>query len=144
MMETALVFDGNGRTLHWHEPLGRSAGHLPDSRDLWHDVIWPNREVIGGIAHTHPWDGPAHPSDTDLTTFRAIEQGLGRRLVWPVVTFTDVVYLTWDPETESYSGRRPQPSSPARIECLKNLLDGIEELRGRSRVLPPVTPNINP
>ena len=80
MMETALVFDREGRTIHWHEPPGRSGGSLPDSRDLW-GVLWEHRGHLGGVAHTHPWDGPAGPSHTDLTTFRAVELGLGKQRV---------------------------------------------------------------
>ena len=84
MMETALVFDLHGKTIYWHEPSGRTSGYLPDSQDLW-DVLWDNRHRLGGVAHTHPWHGPALPSHTDLTTFAAVEKGLGKHLLWPVV-----------------------------------------------------------
>ncbi len=94
MIETALVFDKHGRPLHWHLPPGRSAGYLPDSTTLW-DVLWEHREYLGGVAHTHPWSGATGPSSTDLTTFDAVERGLGVRLVWPIVTFTHIVYLAW-------------------------------------------------
>lgn len=93
-METALVFDTEGKTIYWHLPLGRSGGSLPDSRDLW-DVLWENRERLGGVAHTHPWYGPSGPSHTDLTTFAACEAALGKRLVWPVVTFDYEDQLVW-------------------------------------------------
>jgi hypothetical protein len=93
-VETALVFDDRGQTLHWHLPANRSAGYLPDSAFLW-QFLWENRKHLGGVAHTHPWDGLAQPSATDLSTFAAIESGLGRRLIWPILTFTETVYAEW-------------------------------------------------
>lgn len=128
MMETALVFDLHGNTIHWHEPQGRSGGSLPDSRSLW-DVLWENRERLGGVAHTHPWDGPAHPSGTDTTTFDAIERGLGKRLLWPVVTFTDVVYVVRNP----LFGQGGVDHMWTRAGPLTIPIEGIEELRARSR-----------
>ena len=89
MIEVALVFDQQGNTIHWHLPPGRSGGWIPDTRDLW-EVLWENRDRLGGVAHTHPWVGPAWPSQTDETTFSAIERGLGKRLLWPIVTFQEV------------------------------------------------------
>lgn len=94
MLEAAFVFGKTGAVLHWHLPPDRSAAYLPDSADLW-QVLWDNRLVLGGVAHTHPWSGHAGPSGTDLTTFAAVEVGLGQRLVWPVVTLSDIMYLTW-------------------------------------------------
>ncbi len=73
-------------------PLGRTAASLPDSDDLW-KVVWNYKDVIGGIAHTHPWDGKTTASHTDVTTFLAIEKALGKRLLWPIYTMTDsIVY----------------------------------------------------
>lgn len=94
MIEAGLVFDKHGCLIHWHLPEGRTGGSLPDSRTLW-DVLWTNRDLLGGVAHTHPWNGSAGPSSTDVTTFAAVEKGLGQRLVWPIVTFTEVGYYEW-------------------------------------------------
>jgi len=94
VIETALVFDKEGKVIHWHLPPNRTGISLPDSQDLW-AVIWENRKRLGGVAHTHPWKGATHPSHTDVTTFAAVEAGLGRRLLWPIVTFDQVVYLKW-------------------------------------------------
>mgnify|MGYP003642595045 CR=1 FL=1 len=128
MMETALVFDTGGRILHWHEPAGRSSGSLPDSRGLW-EVLWEHRAKekggtgrLGGVAHTHPWRGRAWPSGTDISTFRAVEQGLGQVLLWPVVTFTDVLCLRWEALSQVY------------ISVPLPRLEGLEELRERSRL----------
>jgi hypothetical protein len=93
-MESALVFNRHGCRLFWHLPADRSQGALPDSRPLW-DLLWENREQVLGVAHTHPWDGDSWFSGTDVTTFAAIEQGLGKRLIWPVLTFTDIGYFEW-------------------------------------------------
>jgi len=94
MIEVAMVFDKEGRAIHWPSPQG-SAGSIPDSRSLW-DILWENRAILGGVAHTHPWDGEPHPSSTDVTTFAAIEAGLGFRLVWPIVTMTQVGYYEYN------------------------------------------------
>ena len=100
-METALVFNREGTALIWHTPHGRTQGSIPDSRFLW-DMLWTFRHQLGGVAHTHPWDGHAAPSRTDVTTFRAIEVGLGRLLLWPIVTFTEVRWYGYDPYTGDY------------------------------------------
>jgi hypothetical protein len=88
------VFDKYGHAIYWHTPPDRTAGSIPDSRPLW-DVLWENRTNLGGFIHTHPWWGEAYYSQEDVTTFAAIEDGLGQRLVWPVATFTEVKYFVW-------------------------------------------------
>lgn len=85
MTECALVFDTDYRTLYVHLPRNRTAGFIPDSPDLWR-VLWECRDVVGGVAHIHPWEGQAMPSLEDLTTFDAIQRGLGKLLKWPIVT----------------------------------------------------------
>jgi len=103
-METALVFSKWGSPLHWHVPPDRSMGAIPDSKDLW-QILWDSREFLGGVAHTHPWIGAASPSQTDVTTLAAIEAGLGQRLVWPIVTFSEIAYFKWmGPERLDYLG----------------------------------------
>ena len=92
MIEVAMVFDREGRAIFWPSPKDSSGGSIPDSRTLW-DRLWENRHNLGGICHTHPWDGPASPSHTDVTTFAAIEAGLGKRLTWPIVTMTHVGFF---------------------------------------------------
>lgn len=120
MMETALVFDLDGNTIHWHEPAGRSKGSLPDSAALW-DVLWGNRDRLGGVAHTHPWDGPSGPSQTDVTTFAAVEAALGARLVWPVVTFTHETHVVWvGPGRLDYSVLRSPSLRVVDVDQLRN------------------------
>jgi hypothetical protein len=101
MIEVAMVFDIEGVALYWHEPPGCSAASIPDSSSLWH-AIWENRKVLGGVAHTHPWSGNVYPSDTDLTTFAAIEAGLGKRLVWPIVGKTTLNFFSWNSDANKY------------------------------------------
>lgn len=95
-IETGVVLDLAGQPLHWHLPPGRSVGGLPDSRSLW-DVIWENRTNISGIAHSHPGSGKPGPSQTDVTTFAAIEAALGARLDWWIVSAGDeaLTLLRW-------------------------------------------------
>lgn len=81
MLETAVVIDENQRPLHWHTPAGRTVGSLPDSADLW-TVLWEHRGDLAGVAHTHPGSGAPLPSREDVTTFAAVEAGLGVRLIW--------------------------------------------------------------
>jgi proteasome lid subunit RPN8/RPN11 len=94
MIETGVVIDNQGNAIHWHLPAGRNTGALPDSRDLW-DVLWENRETIAGFAHSHPGSGVTGPSSTDLTTFAAVEAGLGRRLVWWITSSDHLIALRW-------------------------------------------------
>ena len=119
MIEVAMVFDRWGDPLFWHLPPGRSAGAIPDSRDLW-QVLWEHRRVLGGVAHTHPWRGSPEPSSTDLTTFAAVEAGLGRRLLWLVVTFDQVRYLQW-------CGPGPHDYDQPGLRRMR--VAGIQELR---------------
>lgn len=129
MMEVALVFDRDGKTIHWHLPPGRSGGFIPDTRDLW-EVIWENRHRIGGVAHTHPWHGPAAPSGIDLGTFRAIELGLGIPLIWPIVTFSEVQYFLMD-ESDENTGPATSAEKLHITQIHQNL--EIEKLRELSR-----------
>ena len=100
MIEVAMVFSSEGGAIWWPTPKG-NGGSIPDSRHLW-DVIWDNREHLGGVAHTHPWNGEAYPSITDVTTYRAIEAGIGKPLLWPIVTFLEVGYFVHNPLTKEF------------------------------------------
>lgn len=92
-LEVGVVLDSQGHPLHWHIPLGRTGGSLPDSRDLW-EVLWENRHNLSGFAHSHP-DGMAAPSHTDITTFAAVESALGRRIDWWIITPSYLVLCRW-------------------------------------------------
>jgi len=81
MIEVAVIVDLDNQPIYWHLPPGRTSVCVPDSRDLW-SVIWEHRDSVRGIAHSHPGHGNPLPSREDVTTFAAIEAGLGRSLVW--------------------------------------------------------------
>ena len=123
MIETALVFDDQGRVIRFHLPPGRTGGSIPDSRDLW-DVIWQYREHVAGVAHTHPWNGQASPSGIDVTTWRAIEQGLGKLLLWPIVTFTEVRCFVYNEVTGDYCEAGPLTFEISGIDRLRELSRG--------------------
>lgn len=122
--EVIVVFDTQGKALYWHDQ-DALTGYVPDSDDLW-DVLWEHRHHLGGFAHTHPWNGPASPSGIDLSTFHAVERGLGKRLLWPIVTFTDMVCVVRNPLFEEGESMWTK-AGPLTIE-----FDWIDELRRRS------------
>ena len=95
MIEAGLVFSGSA-AVFFHLPKGRTMGSLPDSRTLW-DVLWENRkDPFLGFAHTHPGSGVPAPSCTDITTFAAVEAGLGRRVIWLIASSDYVVRVDWE------------------------------------------------
>ena len=127
MIEVGVVFDSWGHAIYWHHPAENSMGAIPDSRDLW-DVLWDHRDDLGGVAHTHPWDGPTGPSGTDVTTFAAIEVGLGNTLLWPIVTMTHVAYFCQNVLTKEYVD-----AGPVNFQNMDHWLDNIKKLRHLSR-----------
>ena len=92
--EVGVLLNLEGQPLFWHDPNG-SSGYLPDSRQLW-EVLWQNRAVVSGFAHSHPGSGEPGPSHEDVTTFAAIEDALGRRLDWWIVTKDSYALFRWD------------------------------------------------
>ncbi len=118
--ETGLVFNTKGETIYWHTPAGRTGGSLPDSKELW-DVLWGNRKILGGVAHTHPWVGAANPSHTDTTTWRALEKGLGKLLLWPIVTFTETKWFGWNHWAEQYEDVTAYVKISIDVEALRKL-----------------------
>jgi len=99
-MEAGVVV-ASGAPIFWHLPPGRSSGSLPDSRGLW-DVLWEHRTNLDGFAHSHPGSGYPGPSGTDLTTFEAVEAGLGRRLKWWITSSDHMIVLTWNDSNPGY------------------------------------------
>ena len=105
-MEIAVVIDIDNNPICWHEPAGSTAASIPDSRDLW-SVLQDRCEVIEGVAHSHPGSGPTAPSGTDVTTFSAIERGLGRRFQWWITTTDQLFVYEWcGPGLYDYAGER--------------------------------------
>lgn len=118
MVEAGLVIIGS-RPIFWHLPKGRTGGSIPDSRQLW-DIFWEYRkEEFLGFAHSHPGAGMPAPSWTDLTTFCAIETGLGRRLIWWITSSTSVIELVWEgPDKHAY--RISVIEEPSWARALRN------------------------
>lgn len=102
MNEAGVVLDKHGMPIYWHLPLIRTDTSLPDSPLLW-VVIWANRTNLSGFAHTHPGSGIPAPSNTDATTFAAIEAALGRRLDWWIASSTDIVLVQWSQTLGDYN-----------------------------------------
>jgi len=94
MKEAGVVIDLQGRPLYWHAPEDRTVGSLPDSHDLW-EILWENREILAGFGHSHPGSGQPGPSHTDVTTFAAIESGLGKRLDWWITSSDKMSVCRW-------------------------------------------------
>jgi len=88
MKEIAVVISHEGKDLFWLD--GADSVSIPDNRNLW-QFIWENRDKVYGVAHTHPGRGFPRPSTTDLSTFRAIEDALGRYLSWWI--FSEDCYI---------------------------------------------------
>jgi proteasome lid subunit RPN8/RPN11 len=102
MMEAGLVIGSDGEPIRVHLPSGRSSTYLPDSRELW-EFLWEHKESVAGIAHSHPGSGIPGPSHEDITTFAAIEAGLGRRLSWWIASSDMSVLVRWKgPERLDY------------------------------------------
>lgn len=103
MYECCVVLGFHCRPVHWHCPRSSSV-YIPDDSNLW-QVIWENRQELIGVAHSHPGCGSSSPSQEDLTTFAAIEAGIGRRLLWWIVTEDSAAYFWWvGPDKYSYDG----------------------------------------
>ncbi len=109
-LEAAAVIGAQDEVLHWHLPAGRTPVHLPDSRRLW-EILWAHRAELAGVAHTHPGNGAPTPSTEDLTTFRACEAGLGRRLRWWIATADAIACYAWSgPGPFDYTLTEPGPT----------------------------------
>ena len=139
--EAALVIDLEDQPVYWHLPAGRTPTVIPDSRDLWL-VLWANRERLAGVAHTHP-AGILTPSRTDLRTFAACEDGLGRRLVWWIVTPAEVVVCSFrdgapdgyicrpDSDRHTWVDELRRCSWPPATDDLSNRRDVTDNRAGR-------------
>lgn len=94
MLETGLIVGHHDEPLYWHVPNDRTVVSLPDSETLW-GKLWAHFKYgsLKGFAHSHPGSGIPSPSHTDVTTFAAIESGLGTTLDWWITSRDHVVLL---------------------------------------------------
>lgn len=119
-MEAGVVLDLHGQPLFWHIPRDRTAGSLPHSDELW-DIFWANRDNLSGFAHSHPGNGIPGPSYTDVTTFAAVEAGLGARLDWWITSEDGVSLYRWrGPDRLSY-GPEPVTGEPSWVRELRRV-----------------------
>lgn len=102
-VEAGVIVAWDSHPLYFHTPPGRSAVALPDSVDLW-EMFWKHRDELAGFAHSHPGTGLPQPSHTDITTFRAIESALGRRVEWWIISEDTVAYCRWMRRVRSEPG----------------------------------------
>lgn len=124
-IEAGVLIDLQGSPIYWHAPEGASSVLLPDSPTLW-DKIWESRKKLLGFAHSHPGSGRPSPSHTDLTTFAAVEVGLGRRLTWWILSADSGISVYWNNTEAKYV------EVPWMLEE-RVLAPWVFELRRRSR-----------
>ena len=93
MREVALLFDQHGNPIYLRE--GDSHCYIPDDPKYRWKVMWDNRDRMGGEVHTHPFSDIPVPSPTDVTTWSAIERGLGRRFVWGIAAKFVTLFYVW-------------------------------------------------
>ena len=121
VIEVAVLLDRAGNALYWHLPEDRTAGYIPDHPSLWEAAV-ANKNNIGGVAHTHPWNGPTGPSQIDVTTFSAWDRAFGRPLEWPIITFDTEQSFRWVGPGPLDFGRVAEPSfRVVEVERLRNL-----------------------
>ncbi len=125
MREVGVVVDKDGAPIFWHVPPGRTSVTLPDSRSLW-GVLWENRETIAGFAHTHPGSGVPGPSWEDITTFSALERGLGVRFDWWIATTDGFGVVRWEgPDLHDYR-TSPCDEEPSWLPRLRELSEEVQ------------------
>lgn len=83
---------------------------LPDSRERW-EAIWSRRAELQEIAHSHPL-GPEQFSAEDVSTMHALDDALGRRCRFSLVTPTQ--YLLRGPGDEAIAA-----AAPGWVEALR-------------------------
>lgn len=110
--EAAIVVGQAGAITLTHVPAGRTAVAIPDAPDLWEHLI-EHRDTTVAVAHLHPGAGVPSASREDLTTFDAIERGLGRRLQWWIATSDAVARFSWDERAGRYFRAETMKNAPA-------------------------------
>ena len=88
--EVCFLIGADGAVL-WSDA-SESPLALPDSRARW-EAIWTRRDVLVELAHSHPL-GPEAFSAEDLSTMQALDDALGRRLTFSLVTPTQYLVRT--------------------------------------------------
>jgi hypothetical protein len=113
---------GAGEAVLWADA-SQSAVALPDSRARWL-AIWARRTEIVEIAHTHPAGGLGF-SREDETTMQALDEALGRKLRYSVVT-PDGMLRREPGAGEKVVGREDEPWWTGLIRLASGIRDGEE------------------
>lgn len=79
---------GRGGAVLWSDA-SQNALALPDSRARW-EALWRHRDEIELVVHSHPV-GPHAFSAEDESTMAAVEEALGKKLGWAVLSPTGVL-----------------------------------------------------
>lgn len=133
--ETAVVLTFGLKPILWHKPDGSSGGYIPDSRSFW-EFLLANKDRLLGVAHHHPGSGwgATMASITDTTTFQALELGLGKNLIWPILSQDHMsVFVRSDPGYTFLNvvGEQTQFAWPSELRALSRGDMTAEELNKR-------------
>jgi hypothetical protein len=121
MLEAGVLVNvDTNEVIDWNLPGGRSSVCLPHSRSHW-EAIWNNRHLHLGFAHTHPGSGVPAPSHEDITTFDAIERGIGKPLIWWILTQDSMIQVVVNRADLSYVS--------AKVKGDAELPDWVRQLR---------------
>jgi hypothetical protein len=94
MKETALLFDNQWNVLYRHAPKEATSTYIPDSSELYGEII-KHKDALYGIAHSHPlWVGNL-PSNIDRKTMKGLLNVLGRPLLYPILVTGFNSVATW-------------------------------------------------
>lgn len=128
-MEAGVVISIENKPIYWHLPDGRNDVALPHSRELFFYLL-KNKDIISGFAHSHPGSGIPGPSFTDLTTFAAVELGLGKRLNWWITSSSHLIVVRWAGVENTW------PTDEDRLNYKSNSVfenpEWLEQLKGYS------------
>ncbi len=102
MKREVFFLIGAGDVVLWRD-WSASPLALPDSRARW-EAIWERRAELVELAHSHPL-GPEAFSAEDVSTMHALDDALGKRLRFSIVTATQ--YLVRGVNDEAVPGAAP-------------------------------------
>ncbi len=82
-MREVFLLVGRGGAVLWSDA-SESMSALPDSRSRW-EAIWWHRNELELLVHSHPI-GPHAFSAEDESTMAAVEEALGKKVSWGVLS----------------------------------------------------------
>jgi len=136
MREAVVVINLYGCEIYQHCPAHQTATKSPDDKTLWNFIL-EHKDEISGIAHSHPGSGPTSPSREDVTSFAAIESGIGKRLYWPIITSDSISTFIWQGPGE-YDYSLLQTGGGDGLGRHHDNNDWVDTLRNLSGYGPPI------